>query len=204
MIRATDLSGRAVVDMDAAEKLGRIETIIIDPEARQLAAFRLSRGGSLLGNEAHTTLPATCVYAIGPDVITVRHTTDLGDDDTARFDRLPRISDVIGRKVVSREGRLLGVVDDVLLSGADGRIVGYHLANLDFMSRLESLFVNRKHPRGPYIRADADLRAGPKLIVVPEDAVSNWEEDRPAAAPAHSYAPASHPAGAAPPADLTK
>src|SRR6266404_3571935 len=48
MIRATDLSGRAVVDMDAAEKLGRIETIIIDPEARQLAAFRLSRGGSLL------------------------------------------------------------------------------------------------------------------------------------------------------------
>ena len=203
MIRATDLSGRAVVDMDAAEKLGRIETIIIDPEARQLAAFRLSRGGSLLGNETHTTLPATCVYAIGPDVITVRHATDLGDD-SARFDRLPRISDVIGRKVVSREGRLLGVVDDVLLSGADGRIVGYHLADLDFMSRLESLFVNRKHRRGPYIRADADLRAGRELIVVPEDAVSNWEEDRPAVAPAPSYAPASHPARVAPPADLTK
>jgi uncharacterized protein YrrD len=184
MIRATDLRGRAVVDMDAAEKLGRIDTIIIDPEARQLAAFRLARGGSLLGSEAHTTLPATAVYAIGPDVITVRHLTDLGED-AARFDRLPRISDVIGRKVVSREGRLLGVVDDVLISGADGRIVGYHLADSDLMSRLESLFVNRKHRRGTYIRADTDLRAGRELIVVPEDAVSNWDEDRPKTVPAH-------------------
>ena len=203
MIRATDLSGRAVVDMDAAEKLGRIDTIIIDPEARQVAGFRLSRGGSLLGNEAHTTLPATSVYAIGPDAITVRHATDLGDD-AARFDRLPRLSDVIGRKVVSREGRLLGVVDDVLISGADGRIVGYHLADSDFMSRLETLFVKRKHRRGPYIRADADLRAGRELIVVPEDAVSNWDEDPPKAAPAHSSASPSHPAGVAPAADLTK
>jgi hypothetical protein len=77
------------------------------------------------------------------------------------------------------------VVDDVLISGADGRIVGYHLADLDFMSRLESLFISRKHRGGPYIRADADVRAGRELIVVPEDAVSNWDEDSPKAAPAH-------------------
>jgi len=185
MIRATDLSGRAVIDMDAAEKLGRIDTIIIDPEARQLAAFRLSRGGSVFGSEAHATLPASCVYAIGPDAITVRHATN-PDDDSARFERLPRISDVIGRKVVSRDGRLLGVVDDVLISGADGRIVGYLLADADLMSRLESLFVNKKHRRGSYVRADADLRAGRELIVVPEDAVSHWDEDdRSHTAPAH-------------------
>ena len=184
MIRATGLRGRAVVDMDAAEKLGRIDTIIIDPDARQVAGFRLSRGGSLLGNEAHTTLPATAVYAIGPDVITVRHTTNL-NDDTARFEQLPRITDVIGRKVVSRDGRLLGVVDDVLISGPDGRIVGYHLADSDVMARLESLFVNRRHRRGSYIRADSDLRAGRELIVVPEDAVSTWEEDQPHPAAAH-------------------
>jgi uncharacterized protein YrrD len=184
MIRASDLNGRAVVDVDAAEKLGRIDTVIIDPEARHLAGFRLTSGGSVFGNQTHTTLPATSVYAIGPDVITVRHATD-HVEDAARFDRLPRINDVIGRKVVSREGRLLGVVDDVLISGADGRIVGYHLADSDFMSRLESLFLNRKHRRGPYIRADADVRAGRELIVVPEDSVSNWDEDSPKAAPVH-------------------
>jgi uncharacterized protein YrrD len=184
MIRATDLSGRTVIDMDAAEKLGRIDTIFIDPDARQLAGFRLSRGGSLFGTDAHTTIPASSVYAIGPDVITVRHAASHGDD-TARFEQLPRINDVIGRKVVSRDGRLLGVVDDVLISGADGRIVGYHLADSDVMSRVESLFVNRKQRRGTYIRADSDLRAGRELIVVPEDAVSQWEDDRSAAAPAH-------------------
>lgn len=193
MIRATELSGRSIVDMDAAEKLGRIDKIIIDPDARRVAGFQIARGGPFLGHETHVTVPATSVYAIGPDAVTVRHAAGAGDD-TTRFDGLPRVSDLIGRKVVSRDGRLLGVIDDVLISGADGRIVGYQLADSDFKAKLEGLFVEKKHRRGPYVRADADLRAGRDLIVAPDDAISHWDEDRPAAAPAHRAAPVTGPA----------
>ena len=39
MIRATELGGRAVVDMDAAEKLGKIDKVILDPDGRRVAGF---------------------------------------------------------------------------------------------------------------------------------------------------------------------
>jgi uncharacterized protein YrrD len=175
MIRATELTGRAVVDMDAAEKLGRVDRIIIDPESRRVAAFRLSRGGVFFSNTTHVTVSATSVYAIGPDAITVRHAAESGDANT-RFDDLPHVSDVVGRKVVSRDGRLLGVVHDVLISGADGQIVGYELADSDVKTRLTSLFVDQKRPPGSYLRADADLRAGRHLIVAPGNAICRCDD----------------------------
>ena len=58
--------------------------------------------------------------------------------------------------MVSRDGRLLGKVEDVLINDEDGRIIGYELSEHD----------------GSYLRAEADLRTGRDLIVVPEDAVA--------------------------------
>lgn len=201
MIRATELSGRAVVDMDAAEKLGRIDKVIIDPEARRVAAFRLSQDGALFRHKTHITVRASAVYAIGPDAITVRHVAG-STEVNGEFDGLPRVSDVIGRKVVSRDGRLLGSVQDVLISGADGHIVGYELADSDFKAQLQSLFVDNKRPHGPYLRADADLRAGRDLIVAPDDAICRWEADHPEEAPA-AREPSNGPRDVVPPADLT-
>lgn len=172
MIRASELSGRSVVDIDAAEKLGRIDTIIIDPEARRVAAFVASHSGTFHKDKAPTILPAASVHAIGPDAVTVRQASDVSGA-AAHFDQLPRVSDIIGRKVVSQDGRLLGVVDDLLLSGADGVIVGYQLGD---SSALGGLFGGRKYSRAPYLRADVDLRIGPDLIVAPDDALRDWDE----------------------------
>jgi uncharacterized protein YrrD len=173
MIRASELSGRAVVDIDAAEKLGRIDKIIIDPEARRVAAYLVTRGGAFTGGRAEMLLPATSVYAIGPDAVTVRQ--DGAPVDAAAFERLPRVSDVVGRKIVSRTGSLLGVVDDVLISGADGVIVGYELADAN---PLGAFLGGSKRARRMYLRADADLRAGRDLIVAPEDALAEWPEEQ--------------------------
>lgn len=201
MIRATELTGRAVVDLDAAEKLGRIDRVIIDPGARRVAAFGVSRGSAMRGNETHTTVPASAVYAIGPDAITVRRVGDSRQVD-GDFANLPRATDVIGRRVVSRDGRLLGSIRDVLISGADGHIVGYELADSDWRAALGALFVDRKRPYGPYLRADADLRAGRDLIVAPENAISepDGEQSKPVAG---TVRPSSGADVAVPAADLT-
>ena len=71
MIRATELGGRAVVDVDAAEKLGKIERVVLDPDARHVAGFVVSRGSSLFNAGEHLMLAASCVHAIGPDAVTV-------------------------------------------------------------------------------------------------------------------------------------
>lgn len=186
MIRATELDGRTVIDMDAAEKLGRIEKIIIDPDARRVAAFVVGRGGSVFGNGAATSVvPAAAVHAIGPDAVTVRH--GAGTMDVPPLEGLPHAGDLIGRKVVSTDGRFVGVIDDVLISEENGRVLGYQLADGDPMSKIGKMFGDRgQEGQAMFLRADADLRAGRDLIVAPEEAVAPWTGSADAAVPRHS------------------
>jgi uncharacterized protein YrrD len=154
--------------MDAAHKLGRIVKVILDPDARRVAGFVVSHRPNAFANDVRTMVPAAAIHAIGPDAVTVRRAAVESD---AAPGNLPSVGDIAGRKVVSHDGRFLGVIDDVLISGADCRIVGYSLANDDVLGKLQAVFVDR--PRGPhrYLRADASLRGGRDLIVAPEEAV---------------------------------
>ena len=189
VIRATDLSGRAVVDLDAAEKVGKVERLVLDPDARRVAALLVSRGGAISGDGMHMTVPASAIRALGPDAVTIHPGAAVSEQALAQLDRLPRTSDIIGCKVVSEDGRLLGRVDDVLIDRHDGRIIGYSLADQDVLGKISGLIAgDRKRKHGPYLRADADLRAGHNLIVAPDGAVSeDWsssDADDPGAASA--------------------
>lgn len=193
MIRAKELGGRAVVDVDAAEKLGKIDRIVLDPESRRVAGFVVSKGSTIFNNDKDIVISASCVHAVGPDAVTVHRTA--GFDTGVALDALPRVSDIAGRKVVSEQGRLLGTVDDVLIDERDGRIVGYSLSGdgLDDKLRHVVAGVSRdanEPRRAPFLRADANLRAGKDLIVAPEDAVSfDWETIEPQTGAEHLDAP---------------
>jgi sporulation protein YlmC with PRC-barrel domain len=173
MIRATSLRGRAVVDLDSATKLGQLDELILDPEDRRVAGLAMSQGPMLLGDRHERLLPASAVNAIGPDALTVHAggAETLHDDHLAE---LPRLSAMTGRKVVTHSGKMLGVIADVLIAPEDGSIIGYALDGHGPVGRLEELFGNdRRDDDGDYIRAEADLRVGPDLVVVPDDAVVN-------------------------------
>jgi len=177
VIRATELTGRAVVDLDCAERVGRIDRIVLDTDTRQVAAFLVSRGASLARERTHVTVPASAVHAIGPDALTIHRAPEPDASVLDRIDNLPKASDLIGRKVVSRGGRYLGKIGDVLISRADGRIVGYTLGAHDVLNKIEQLFRRTRKP-APYLRADVELRTGKELVVAPDDAVSEeWSSD---------------------------
>jgi sporulation protein YlmC with PRC-barrel domain len=179
MIRATELAGRAVVDIDAAEKIGTVDRMILDPDGQCVAGFIIARHGSgFPGTRDHVLLPASAVHAIGPDAVTVRQSVVAGSD-MARLENLPRGSDLIGRKVVSEDGRFLGKVSDVLIDRTDGRILGYLLAEHTPGSRFEEMLGSNRNPREmPYLPADAKLRAGRDLLVASEDAVNyDWTDE---------------------------
>jgi sporulation protein YlmC with PRC-barrel domain len=186
MIRATELAGRAVVDIDAAEKVGTIDKIILDPDGRQVAGFVVTRTGSgFPGSKAKALIPSSGVHAIGPDAVTIRQSA-VGGTDMGRLETLPRGSDVIGRKVVTEDGRCLGKVSDVLIDRADGRIVGYLLSEHTPGSTFGELLGTDKEKRreAPYLPADAKIRTGRDLIVASEDAVSyDWTDEEAPAVP---------------------
>jgi len=165
MIRASELAGRAVIDIDAAEKMGTIEKLILDPDGKRVAGFIVARGGGFPGNKEHTTIPSAAVHAIGPDAVTVTR-DETGSVDIARLEALPRGTDVIGRKVVTQDGRYLGKVDDVLIEREDGRIFGYVLTD------------HQGKGKHPYLPADANLKAGKDLIVASESAMRyEWQAE---------------------------
>ena len=171
VIRATELTGRAVIDLDCAERVGRIDRIVLDTNTRQVAAFVVSRGVPMTRERTQVMVPASAVHAIGPDALTVHGGLETDASELDRIGALPKASDLIGRKVVSRGGRYLGRIGDVLISRTDGRIVGYTLGAHDVLNKIEQLFRREKKPE-PYLRADVELRTGKELVVAPDDAVS--------------------------------
>ena len=95
----------------------------------------------------------------------------------AELENLPRMSDIIGHKMVTRSGRLLGVIDDMLINGGDGTVVGFVVGE-GVRNKLENIF-NPQRPRiHGYVRAEADLHVGKDLIVVPDDALIQGEPAR--------------------------
>src|SRR5215470_4411543 len=195
MIKGTQLVGRAVIDMEAAERLGRIKEIIVQHDGERVAGFVVVHGETIVGTGGtRRMIPAFAVYSIGPDAMTVRGTAVT--ERLAELDNLPRMSDIIGHKMVTRSGRLLGVIDDMLVNGTDGSIVGF-IVGEGVRNKLENIF-NPQRPRvHGYVRADADLHVGKELIVVPDNALiegePNAQEREQETAAAKIDEPESHP-----------
>lgn len=176
MIRASDLRGLAVVDLDAAEKLGTVDEVIIDPDARRVAGFTVSHGTGFLGGGQHMTIPASAVHALGHDAITVRHARDMSLD-VGHLGGLPHLSQIVGHKTVTHSGAAVGSIDDVLIDPSSGVVVGYTLGG-GVTNGLGGLLGSGEDSKGgDYVRAEADIKVGRELVVVPDDAVvrSNGE-----------------------------
>ena len=173
MIKTSQLVGRAVIDMEGAQRLGKIREIIVERDGQRLAGFVVVHGETIVGSGGtRRTVPASALHSIGPDAVTVRGSGT--KERTNDLDKLPRMSDVIGHKMVTRSGRLLGSIDDVLIDGADGTIIGYVVGE-GVRNRLENIFNPQRSRIHGYVRADADLKVGDKLIVVPDDALIEGE-----------------------------
>ena len=174
MIKGSQLIGRAVIDMEAAERLGKIKEIIVQRDGERVAGFVVVHGETIVGTGGtRRTIPASALHSIGPDAVTV-HGAGLKERSSADLGNLPRMSDVIGRKMLTRSGRLLGSIDDVLINGEDGTIIGFAVGE-GVRSKLDNILNPQRSRIQGYVRADADLHVGNELIVVPDNAMIEGE-----------------------------
>jgi len=187
MIRASGLYGRAIIDLDTAERVGSVDEVIVDPYGPGIAGFVVTCDRSLIGARKRIIVPMEAIHAIGPDALTLRSVGHSGEQ-VVMLDGLPRLSELTGRRMVSFGGRLLGSMADALIDEHDGRIIGYPLERSGPTSWIESLFgLGLLAERTDYVRADAALRIGARLIVVPDEAiasVADLEDSSPAERPA--------------------
>ena len=172
MIKGSQLVGRTVIDMEAAERLGKIKEIIVQRDGERVAGFVVAHGETIVATGGkRRMIPASAVHSIGPDAMTVRGSSM---HELAELENLPRMSDIIGHKMITQSGRLLGVIDDMLINRADGTIVGFVVGE-GVRSKLENIFNPQRSRVHGYVRADSDLHVGKELIVVPDDALIEGE-----------------------------
>ena len=177
MIRAGDLKGRPVIDIEAAEKIGVLHEIILEPAALRVGGLAVSGGVTFIGAQKQILLPSAAVHAIGPDAVMVRR-PPMQDAVHAQLSSLPRLSDLAGRRFISDGGRLIGQLSDVLFDGSDGRLIGYEFRRTNGSGGLEALLAVGKGRPLHYVRAEDNLRFGHDLIVIPDDAVVEGVEQQ--------------------------
>ena len=103
--------GRGIVSLETANKLGQVADLLADPLSGQLAGFSVQRLDESL---ALVSMPD--VHDIGPDAIIVARDGALVPTDESPVKTLPKAKeDLIGVKVITEHGQLLGNLSNLFL-----------------------------------------------------------------------------------------
>ena len=146
-----DFIGLEVVSLDDATVLGRVSGLIIDDGARCVAALVVDTGAYRL-----QVLPYSAVRSVGPDAVVIGSNTDV-----VLVTKLPSVEELVHRDVelpgcivLTDDGRMLGVIDHLVIDETSGRIA--------------QLAIHSGEEDGSILTIDADrlVTVGPDIAIV--------------------------------------
>ena len=103
MVRYEFVKGLPVISMAEGKQIGKIDDLVIDPERKAVAWFRL-RSGGLIGGE-RLWAPAAAVHGVGEDAVTINAESDArtAADAPEAVAMVKAKRGVIGSKVLQRK-----------------------------------------------------------------------------------------------------
>ncbi|MDD3925835.1 MAG: PRC-barrel domain-containing protein [bacterium] len=169
MMRGKEITGLPVYDASEGKKLGSIKDIVLDIDSRKVMGFTVDTGG--LFGPGHKVLPMEEIKSIGPDAVMVSDKTHAVLHDENREPGIKKILEeghsVYGKKILTRSGKELGAVSDIMVDTDSGVVSGYEISG----------GVARDIGRGrPVVPMMDDFTAGEDAIVVPDETEKRMEE----------------------------
>lgn len=170
MYRSKKLHALPVISLNDGEELGKVQGVIIDPEDAKLAALILDYRKGFF--KEPRLIPFEQIISFGDYAVTVQDSSScervsqsphLG----ALFRRSPQI---LGAKVLTEDGNLLGAVEEFCFDPATGKINGLELGN--------KLLNNLVHGK-TIIKGNVITTIGKSAIIVKSDAQSMIKEESP-------------------------
>jgi uncharacterized protein YrrD len=161
-MQANELTGRGVLALSNAEKIGQVEDVLFDAQFRQVLGFRVKRGG--LFGKAQALLRDS-VTSIGAAALTVQSPDVINDEE--RFAELAHAStssQVERTQVVTESGELLGTIAHLEIDDDARKVTAYVLSS-SFTDRL------MRHATES-VKADEVLRLGEGGVMVVSNAVA--------------------------------
>jgi uncharacterized protein YrrD len=151
-MKARALKDIPVVSMADGARVGNVQEVLFDTAALRIAALLLKTPNG------QSILPFAAVGSIGGDAVMVASTaaTEGAAGQTGR-EALRGLGDLVGLPVVTAEGTILGEVEDMELTPADGRLAALEVRSGGMLG----IGVTRTTLDAAQIRM-----IGPKLITV--------------------------------------
>lgn len=180
-MKFSELKGRAVINLADARKIGEVEDLIVEPESHHIVSVKVRTGMF----HAAQVIAVADVKNVGGDAVTV--STGPGADgsitgqdnvasqnssaastaatensaESASAQPLIGITSILGNKVVTDAGTMVGELSDVMVDWVDLTITGYEV-----------------HDGGIFAKArefgdTPEVRYGDKLITIPAQLLSH-------------------------------
>jgi sporulation protein YlmC with PRC-barrel domain len=151
MIRLASARDRRVVNRETAETVGKVKRVLIEPASARAVALELS------GARTEQSIVAWSDLAgFGPDAVVVPSGQVLrGPRDALEEDFVAGRSEILGKRVLTDAGELLGELKDVDLEDPSGEVRAFEL------------------DRGDTIRVGRMVAVGPYAVIIPANGGSN-------------------------------
>jgi uncharacterized protein YrrD len=150
-MKFSELKGRAVINVEDATKIGEVENLLLEPGGHQLLGLKVKTSGLF---SSPLIVAISQIINIGPDAVTVKADPVTSDKSNSRKEWV-ELTAILGNKVVTDAGTMVGEVHDVLLDPVSASVTGYEV-------REGGLFAKSLE-----IAATSDVRYGEKLITIP-------------------------------------
>jgi len=164
-MKFSELKGRAVINLEDARKIGDVEDLMVEPGSHHIVSVKVRTGMF----QAAQVIPVADVKNVGGDAVTISAgsstTESKAGGTTATSSVTPQqlieITSILGNKVVTDAGTMVGELRDVMIDWVDLTITGYEV-----------------HDGGIFAKAQEfgdtpDVHYGDKLITIPTQLLSH-------------------------------
>jgi sporulation protein YlmC with PRC-barrel domain len=124
LVRGSELVGLPVVTL-GGDDVAEVRDVVFDAATGELTGFTLNKR-SRLGGRLKETLARSAMHGLGPAAVTVADAGALQPNALAEA-RKPGSGNVLGDRVMTDTGVVVGIVTDVVLDTATGAVVGYEI-----------------------------------------------------------------------------
>ena len=184
-MKFSELKGRAVINLEDASKIGEVEDLIVEPDGHHIVSLKVRTGLF----HASRLVPVADVKNVGADAVTIsvdagpatiptdttiqplsdnagqagveQHSTSNGRSEKSQAGPVIEVSSILGNKVVTDAGTLVGTLRDVMVDWVDLTITGYEVHDGGMFSKAQDF------------GDTPDVHYGNKLITIPAQLLSH-------------------------------
>jgi uncharacterized protein YrrD len=175
-MKFSELKGRAVINLQDASKIGEVEDLIVEVEGHHIVSVKVRTGQF----HAARLIPVTDVKNVGADAVTISVGVDpagmrtdsanpsaLGDasqpgtQQQSQPAQVIEITSILGNKVVTDAGTMVGSLRDVMVDWVDLTITGYEVHDGALFAKAQEF------------GDTPDVHYGGKLITIPAQLLSH-------------------------------